>query len=149
MCTKFNSGGHFLCVWLERPYQKIQNWLFNLIFDTLHNSDFFCLRLGIPFFGKFDLKIEVVCLSWNLPPTVLWRCWKWWSRSSPLRYTRNTLFRKILSKNSKWKLVKFLLQNVIPGLIQIYTEFNGQAHVFYFRAEYPVWLNLVQKLKVD
>ena len=31
--------------------------------------------------------------------------------------------------------MKLLLQNLIPGLIQIYAEFDGQAHFFYFRTE--------------
>ena len=66
---------------------KKQNFLFKVMFHTKNNSNvlnttviisFSVLDRKYPFWANLFQKIKIVCLDWNLVPSLIWMCWIQW-----------------------------------------------------------------------
>ena len=119
-----------LVLWLSRLNHKFITAVINVWFIYFH---FFCLRPEIPFLLYMVQKIKISSLSWNLILGLI-RIWKiqWWCLIF-LFLTKNIIFGKIWSKNSK-----LFVQSEIWYLDQFeYAEFNGGVYYICFRLEIP------------
>ena len=96
------------------------------------------------FWANLVQKIKIVCLSWNLVPTLI-RAFRiqWWY-SLFLLLIGNPLFGQIWSKKLKLSVQgKTLYLNWFK-----YAEFNSDVHFFRFGRKYSDWDNFFQSIKI-
>ena len=108
----------FFFFWVEIPFwgklgPKHQNSHFKLKFGTDSNSSIKNSKVMLnpsvfdwkcPFWANLVQKVKLICLSWNLVPTLIRTCRIQWWCSFFLFLIGNTLFGQIWSKKSKLSL---------------------------------------------
>ena len=128
---------------------KIVNLTWNLVPKLIQKCriqwecSLFLFSMGNTFFWANSVqKIQIVNLIWNLVLALIQiyriQCWC----SLFLFSSESTLFGQIWSQNSK-----LTVQSKIWYLDQLeYLQLNGDVYVF--DRKYPLWANLVQKIKI-